>query len=815
MLGLKWNCLLGHPLTESAFTGAVPGSVWEVDIIREGWSQNGVYYSREALTDYITILEGTAVQYNGIDPKTGRAEHLPAHARQGLDGPAANQGGILAGVHAIEESGRLILRGNFFVTHPILQEQLKRSHDLGLPTPIPMGLSIDARAHVEQGIAEGRTGPIAKKFTQSLEVTVVTRPAAGGGILRLVASENNEEETPMSPLLNWLKSRRAKRNQDAAGLEQITGAVIQEAVSAIREDFGESSVLALAIEWIGQGKNEEAVQLLEKLMSGASPMMESAPAPNIRPAVDEATALLESLRLKERAAELENRLRSAKLLPRLEESIRKRFSGKIFTDAELQEAIVDLKEAEAAMAPAVTVSQSPRIQMGLGAVDKHEAAWDVIFGYDHSKDESLTEAQKKMRADIKRSGRIAVPSSLYEEWFDSNDPAKVGPNAILHEAATSANYPNILSTSISKRMVQVYLQTENMAEELVTVNPDVQDFKTNSLIAMGGFGDVPTVAEGAPYLELQNPAEVVSEYSLTKRGGLFGITWEMMAGDNIGQFRNIPSELARSCITKKQKFIYGLVIGGKGLTGPNVDTTYDGIVLYHTSHSNKGTSALSYTTFGAARAAIRAQKRFNRNITLGANYTTTGTGLTVDSTAGLGVGDYLQFDAEVFRVVSVTNATTLVVAFAQCGTTNAAHSSGAVGTVLADPIAVNRFHLLVPGELETTGNTILNSELVPGGNNNDYNQYYADAKASRIKIHAVDSTYLGGDVNNWYVVGDKSQVQSVELGYYRGQTLPEVLVADNRLVGAMFTNDQVQFKVRDVYGGKVVDWRGLYGAIVP
>lgn len=806
---------------------AIPGSVWEVDVIREGWSANGVYYSRQNLEQLCVILEGAPVQYYGWDPK-GKAGHIPQSERVALTGtdtygPAANQGGVLKNLRVVDD-GRAVVRGYFAVTHPVLQEQLARHDSMQLGRP-PMGLSIDARAQTSLGVAEGRSGVLPTEFAAALEVTVVTTPAAGGGLRRLVASAEEKEDEKMSGLLKWLNARRAKRNQ--LGYEQINQAALQEAVNCIQESgLCDSTVLGLAIEWINSGKTEEAVQLLEKMISVESSdpvLMEALVTKRRSIAADEASTvqeaqqILNNLRVMECGAVLNTRLQEAKLPQQAEDALRKRFGGRVFEATELQEAVMELKNIIAATAPAPVIAQQPRVQMGVGAVERHQAAWDVIFGYDHhASDSKLSENDKKMRDDITRSGRMARPSALFEEWYDSSLPNRVGPHAVLHEA-TSADYPNILSTSMEKRMLQVYSSIPDLSDQLVSVVPDIQNFKTQSRLTMGGFGDLPTVAESdsTDYPTLQRPSEQTTTYSLNKRGGLFPITWEMMMNDDIGVFRNLPVLLGKAARTKKMKFVYGLVIGGKALTGPNVDTTYDGLTLFHASHGNLGTSALSQSTLYTARQAIRNQRQFHRATTLGAGYTLAATTLTLASTAGIGAGDFIQVEAEIFRVTSVASATVVNVAIAQCGTANAAHSNGAAATILADAIAVDKLYLVVPPELEGTAYQILNAEWLPGGNNNDANPLYSDMKAGRMVVQSVNSIYLQGDVNNWYLKADESQVPGIEFGYLRGQVLPTIEVQDAPTVGNMFARDVVTYKLRHVYGGAQVDWRGAYGAIVP
>jgi hypothetical protein len=53
------------------------------------------------------------------------------------------------------------------------------------------------------------------------------------------------------------------------------------------------------------------------------------------------------------------------------------------------------------------------------------------------------------------------------------------------------------------------------------------------------------------------------------------------------------------------------------------------------------------------------------------------------------------------------------------------------------------------------------------------------------------------------------------VGFFQGRQEPELFVADNPTVGSMFTNDQILYKIRFIFGVGVLDFRGFYGGIVP
>jgi hypothetical protein len=125
-------------------------------------------------------------------------------------------------------------------------------------------------------------------------------------------------------------------------------------------------------------------------------------------------------------------------------------------------------------------------------------------------------------------------------------------------------------------------------------------------------------------------------------------------------------------------------------------------------------------------------------------------------------------------------------------------------------------YLLVPVDLEATAYQIRNSELVPEANgagttgNQSINRYRGQFEV----ITVPDWT----DTNNWALMADPMQAPSIYLIFPRGQRTPQLFTADQETNGAMFTNDELRFKIRQLtyrfsstYDcAPVADFRGLH-----
>jgi len=111
-------------------------------------------------------------------------------------------------------------------------------------------------------------------------------------------------------------------------------------------------------------------------------------------------------------------------------------------------------------------------------------------------------------------------------------------------------------------------------------------------------------------------------------------------------------------------------------------------------------------------------------------------------------------------------------------------------------------HLAIPADLEEAA-----FNLFVRGTNIDE----TFVQSRKPTVHVID---YWTDVNNWYATTDNSQCPLLEIGFY-GSEQPELFVQDQPTQGSLFSNDQVKYKIRHIYGGAVRDWRGFYGAIVP
>lgn len=121
-------------------------------------------------------------------------------------------------------------------------------------------------------------------------------------------------------------------------------------------------------------------------------------------------------------------------------------------------------------------------------------------------------------------------------------------------------------------------------------------------------------------------------------------------------------------------------------------------------------------------------------------------------------------------------------------------------------------YLLVPNELQAIADRICNSnhpQLQMTVTSNQDTSQVLDPNMFRGMLTPI-VVDIWSDANDWMLVADPSQVNTIVLGFLNGREEPEMFVQDNPTVGSAFTADKITYKIRHIYGGDVADHRSFY-----
>lgn len=434
-----------------------------------------------------------------------------------------------------------------------------------------------------------------------------------------------------------------------------------------------------------------------------------------------ATALRE-VQVARCSALLERKLAESRLPAPLLGVIRAQFSGAVFSEATLDRS---LEQHRSALAEALESQHSAGVVRGCGATkvrvasDEGEKLRRRLDGFFANRDlEGVPRFKSFKEAYVTMTGDASVTGHLRELRR-------------LHESLGTSDWAEILGDSISRQMVAEYnvpgLQDwRKIVSDVVPIN----DFRTQRRMRFGGYGTLPSVAEAQAYPALTSPADQEVTYSASKYGGTEEITLEMIKNDDVGAIRRIPQRLARAAAQTLYRFVFDFIRTNSAI--------YDGVALFHASHTNTSASALSATSLNAAMVALADQASYG-------------------------------------------NASEL--------------------------LNIQPRYLLVPNELRKLAWQLNHSVLEVGTSQNEANLF------STLGLEVIVVPYWT-DANNWYLVAEPIDVPTIEIGFLDGQEEPELFVQDQPNAGSVFSNDKITYKVRHIYGGVVLDYRGFYGALV-
>jgi hypothetical protein len=307
----------------------------------------------------------------------------------------------------------------------------------------------------------------------------------------------------------------------------------------------------------------------------------------------------------QRAAVLDARLQGASLPAELAELVRQSLPAN-WRLAELDNAIDRARDAWAKMEEKRTVTGQPARISGMRT------------GLDH-----ITAAFESLV-----SGRPApegtIPLSGLREFYLhlSGDHRMTGmfqPDNIALANVTTTTMSNIVANVMNKVVAQEFQTYPQWWRPIVRAE-NFATLQTIRWITLGGVGELPTVNEGAAYTELTWDDKYETA-SWVKKGGYLGLTLEAMDTDDVGRLRSAPRALAQAAWLTLGSSISAIFTQSSGV-GPTLTDTgalFNATAVSSTGgHANLGTSALSSSSWAAAKLAMRKQVEVNSSARLGA-----------------------------------------------------------------------------------------------------------------------------------------------------------------------------------------------------
>lgn len=522
------------------------GRVFRVEILRYGTSKNGNRYTEAVMRNAAPLYEG-AKAYD----HHRTSEELRTSTINGLVGSYRNV-----------EATRDALVGDLHLlpsqTH-VAEALLESIAAQAAGRPPLVGISHDVAATFKAPTQSGgRRVREAAQITAVQSADVVADPSAGGRAVRALESQitpqGAEEEESEVPTTEAVLAALASATPEQLAAHGLSRGTVTESVTP-----PERVVESHRVTEAGQPKTSWIAQAMIKAKAEAA---------GISPA------------------------KLAEALP------------EVVTEAAVDSQIGALKSA-LALLEREDLAPSVNVQVVRESREKKVAALDAFFEGKFSKGyRSFKQAYLDItgaRADFLGSSDLNA-RILRESWGSGYDSADR-----VTESADTTTWAQMLGDSITRRVVAEYsLPSLQTWRTIVSDIQPVDDFRTQRVGRMGGYGTLPAVNEGAPYQPLTTPADEEATYAVTKRGGTEDLTLETIANDDRRVISKIPQKLGRAAAQTLYRFVWDMI------DGTGVTCTYDSTVLFHTNHGNYDASgaALSQTNVGVGRRKMRDQAAY-------------------------------------------------------------------------------------------------------------------------------------------------------------------------------------------------------------
>ncbi|MBC6458417.1 peptidoglycan-binding domain-containing protein [Actinomadura sp. HBU206391] len=519
------------------------GRVFRVRIIAYGDSKNGRRYSESVMTAASHLYEGARAYDHHRTEDEMRSSTISGLVGYYRD-VEAEADGVYGDLHLLPSA-----------THAAESlDATLAAQAAGLP-PI-IGVSHDVMGHYKPVVAGGRRLQEATAITKVNSADLVADPAAGGQATRMVAGGIETGTEPAK-----------EKEGDVPTKEEILAAF---------KEASDEELAGIGLARAKEAKPVDAPVVPEKVTEAAQPK----------------TSFLGHLMI-------EQKVKSAGLPEAVVESLTAELPETI-RESDVDARIASLKTVmgiaeRAGLAPtagSVTVTQE--------AHDKKVAALDAMFAGDYSTGyRSFREAFADFTGKRPKSFDEDYSRTILRESMGTYDSS-----VRSTESMTTASWDAVLGDSITRRMVAEYSRPNLQTwRKIVSTIVPINDFRTQRIDRVGGYGVLPTVNQGAPYQPLTSPTDEEATYTITKRGGTEDLTLEMIANDDLRAIANIPRKLGLAAAQTLYRFVWDIL-------PTNAAVTYDSTALFHTNHANTQSGALSQSNLSVLRRRMRQQTAY-------------------------------------------------------------------------------------------------------------------------------------------------------------------------------------------------------------
>ena len=262
--------------------------------------------------------------------------------------------------------------------------------------------------------------------------------------------------------------------------------------------------------------------------------------------------------------------------------IRERFENKVFSVAELNQAIEGQKKIHAAYVEKQAIGGIEQAVTTNGKAFVN-GMWTDLDRLQFAADRLLGAAIPENMSDLPRLNGIRELYLLLSG--DYNFRGQFDASRVQFINATTSTMAGLVAVALNKVVATKWaeLQAHYGWFHKIVHEEDFDSLNTINWITVGGFGDFPTVSEGAAYTEMVWD-DNTEQASWLKKGGYIGLTLEMMDRDETRKVKQIPIAMATAGMRTLSAAVANIFKQASG-AGPNLA---DGTALFHTNSALRG-----------------------------------------------------------------------------------------------------------------------------------------------------------------------------------------------------------------------------------
>jgi hypothetical protein len=163
---------------------------------------------------------------------------------------------------------------------------------------------------------------------------------------------------------------------------------------------------------------------------------------------------------------------------------------------------------------------------------------------------------------------------------------------------SSSDFPAVLANVMAKQLRRGYEAAPQTFRPFTRI-ATVKDFKEISRVQLGEAPQLEKVGESGEF-KRGAMGEAVEKYRLATYGKIISITRQVLINDDLNAFGRIPVSLGVQAANLESDAVWYQLLKNAAMN--------DGVALFHATHANTGTGAISTASVSAGREAMSKQK---------------------------------------------------------------------------------------------------------------------------------------------------------------------------------------------------------------